>query len=378
MKKTILCILSFFSIVSADPISDEVNSFGSDFYQECLSNENVCFSPYSLFSCLSTAYLGAKENTEKEMAKALHIDLTQKNFSEAFSLFNKNLHSNQINSANAIWLGNHVALCDDYQDSIKDLDIQVFSNEPLSAATINAWVAEKTKNNIQNLLAPSDIKKNTKAILLNAIHFESVWIKPFQKELTHPRDFYINDQESTLTPMMEQRGHFPYYENDLYQLLLLPIQSSSSSYACFFLLPKTSFNDFENTFTLSTLVNQIHLTRKSLVNVHLPKFKVEETLQAKEILQNLGIKKSFSPEADFSGLIKQGNLSIDNVVHKAFFSIEEKGITASAATAVTMHAFATLVRQEEPIFFTADHPFMFGIVDLNSDLVLFLGKLTRP
>lgn len=375
MKKYISCFLSFFSLVSANPISEKINSFGSDFYQESLSNENICFSPYSMFSSLSTAYLGSKEDTKKELAKALYID---QNFFEAFSLFNKNLHSDQLNSANAIWLEKQVSLCDDYQASIKDLDIQVFSNNPLSASTINAWVAEKTKNKIQNLLAPSDIEKSTQVILTNALHFESVWIKPFRKELTCPGEFYINDQESTITQMMGQKSHFPYYENDLYQLLLLPIQSSSSSYTCFFLLPKTSFNNFESTFNLSTLLDQIHLASLTLVNVHLPKFTVEQTLQAKGILQNLGIKKAFSSEANFSGLIKKENLFIDKVIHKVFFSIEEKGVTASAATAITMNKFAALVRPEEPIFFTANHPFMFGIVDLNSDLVLFLGKLTRP
>ena len=377
MKKIIFSFLSSLSLLSAEPISEEINAFGSDFYQQSLIYENICFSPYSLFSGLSTAYLGAKEDTAAEMAKALHID--PEDFSKIFSLFNKKIQSNHLNSANAIWLGSQISISNEYQHVIQDLDIEVknldFSNKALSSSMINSWVAKKTNNKISYLIAPSDISKTTQAILTNAIHFQSTWIKPFKKNLTTPADFTINDQEVALVQMMKQTGHFPYYENENYQLLELPL---SSSYACFFLLPKTSFNNFENTLTLRTLLDQIHLAKHALIEVHLPKFTLEKALNVNEILQSLGIKKAFSPKANFSNLTQEGNLCIDKILHKAYFSLEESGITASAATAVIMNLTATCVKQEPLISFTADHPFIFGIVDLNSDLVLFLGKLTRP
>ncbi|MES2200435.1 MAG: serpin family protein [Chlamydiota bacterium] len=382
MRKTILCFLSFLSLGCAEPISHGINSFGSDFYQQSLSDENICFSPYSLFSCLSTAYLGSRGDTEEELVKALHIDVDQKNFSHLFSKLNKSLLSDRLDCANAIWLGRNFSLLNGYEDSIQDFDVQVknldFSDTTSSASIINAWVAKKTNDTIKKILSPSDLSKETGAVITNAIHFQSVWMHPFSTNRTTTSDFYINDKESSSVQMMQQTNHFPYYENDSYQLLLLPVLSSDSSYNCFFLLPKTSFNDLENTFNLSSLLDQMHLARHESIDVRLPRFILEKTLNTKEVLQNLGIKKAFSSQANFLGLIKEGNLCIDKVLHKAFFSIGETGVTASAATAITMRMTATCHRQELPISFTADHPFIFGIVDLNSDVVLFLGKLTRP
>jgi serine protease inhibitor len=88
----------------------------------------------------------------------------------------------------------------------------------------------------------------------------------------------------------------------------------------------------------------------------------------------LGIKDAFSPQADFSGIDGLRDLFLSKVVHEAFFSLNEAGVTAAAATAAAINMLAVL-----PTYtFTADHPFLFFLVDMQTKTILFMGKLSEP
>src|SRR5580704_6857618 len=52
---------------------------------------NLVFSPYSISSCLSMAYLGARDVTEEEMGQALKLDLTAKEIAAPSGLLNQML-----------------------------------------------------------------------------------------------------------------------------------------------------------------------------------------------------------------------------------------------------------------------------------------------
>jgi serpin B len=78
--------------------------------------------------------------------------------------------------------------------------------------------------------------------------------------------------------------------------------------------------------------------------------------------------------ADFSGMTGERNLFIGGVFHKAFIKVDEKGTEAAAATGVVME----LTSMPRQVTFTADHPFIFLIMDKNSDTILFMGRVMDP
>ncbi len=52
-----------------------INSFALDLYKHLKKpDENVFFSPYGAFVCLSMAYAGAAGDTASQMSKALHFE----------------------------------------------------------------------------------------------------------------------------------------------------------------------------------------------------------------------------------------------------------------------------------------------------------------
>ena len=67
------------------------------------------------------------------------------------------------------------------------------------------------------------------------------------------------------------------------------------------------------------------------------------------------------------------NTYISSVRHQAVLEIQESGITASAATAVTIVSRGQLV-MSTPVDVIADHPFLFVLRDDVTSTVMFQGK----
>jgi serpin B len=68
-------------------------------------------------------------------------------------------------------------------------------------------------------------------------------------------------------------------------------------------------------------------------------------------------------------------LTIADVLHKAFVSVDEAGTEAAAATAVIMKLTAM---PEEPVQVTVDSPFIFLIRDIETGSTLFVGRIMNP
>ena len=110
------------------------------------------------------------------------------------------------------------------------------------------------------------------------------------------------------------------------------------------------------------------------VNVHLPKFKLEESYNLNSHLAQLGIEDLFNSKADLSGMSGTRDLFISKIIHKSFVEVNEEGTEAAAATA-GIATFCALTFEEN---FVADHPFIFFIRHNPSANILFLGRLSSP
>ncbi|KAH9374891.1 hypothetical protein HPB48_000754 [Haemaphysalis longicornis] len=107
--------------------------------------------------------------------------------------------------------------------------------------------------------------------------------------------------------------------------------------------------------------------------LYLPKFKLEQTINLKKILQSLGIKDIFGPEADLSGMSEVGGLVVSEVYHKAFVEVNEEGTEAAAATAMVVMKKCAV--RTVPCEFIVDHPFMFLIRSHDPEVILFMGSV---
>jgi serpin B len=111
------------------------------------------------------------------------------------------------------------------------------------------------------------------------------------------------------------------------------------------------------------------------VTLTMPKFRVESDFGLAKTLQTMGMTDAFSSNADLSGMDGTQELFIQDVVHKAFVDVDEAGTEAAAATAVII-ALKAMPRQ--PVQVTIDRPFVFFIRDIQTNTVLFVGRIVDP
>ena len=106
----------------------------------------------------------------------------------------------------------------------------------------------------------------------------------------------------------------------------------------------------------------------------MPKFEFRVPSDLTKVLQDLGMPTAFGPGADFSGITGDRALFISAVIHEAFTAVDELGTAATAATAVAFDESAPA----DPVRLTVDRPFLFFIRDIETGVVLFLGRVIDP
>ena len=113
------------------------------------------------------------------------------------------------------------------------------------------------------------------------------------------------------------------------------------------------------------------------IEVAIPKFKIEASLEMSEILAKLGMGDMFDKDAaDFSGISgKKDGLYVSKVFHKSFIEVNEEGSEAAAATAVTFVGYSY---SPPPSPFVADRPFLYFIRDNVTKTILFIGRMAKP
>ncbi|XP_019481934.1 PREDICTED: serpin B11 [Hipposideros armiger] len=111
------------------------------------------------------------------------------------------------------------------------------------------------------------------------------------------------------------------------------------------------------------------------VEVHMPRFKLEIKYEMNSLLQSLGMTNIFNQiKADLSGISPVKGLYLSKVIHKSYVDVNEEGTEAAAATGDNLAVKRLPVRAQ----FMANHPFLFFIRHIDTNTILFCGKLASP
>lgn len=363
--------------------------FALDLYNQLkMTDGNLFFSPFSIFTALAMTWAGARENTAVQMAETLHFTEKPAQFHRAIGDLISQLNAVQketdveLSIANAIWAQKGYQFLDEffrivqqsYQADLKQVD---FSSAAESARqAINAWVGQQTNEKIKDLLPPKVLNALTRLVLVNAIYFKGFWDNQFKSRDTREMEFWLLTEVAVKVPMMHQEHQFGYWENDWLQIMEMPYKEESLSLIVLLPKEKTGITDLEQKLNFENMMAWQSRLRKRKVIVFFPKFKIESQFSLGQTLALMGMPDAFDPElADFSAMVGQKELYISAVIHKAFLEVNEEGSEAAAATGVVVGV--TSIAPSPPIF-KADHPFVFFIRDNKSQSILFLGRVLNP
>jgi serpin B len=372
---------------------DSNNAFAFDLYQALIqTGSNLFYSPYSISEALAMTYAGARGETEKDMAEALNFTLSQDRLHPAFNSLDLQLKQRgqgakskdgegfRLHVVNAIWGQKDYGFLAQYLDVLAQnygagLRIVDFVKETeQSRITINKWVSDQTDEKIKDLIPPEAINQLTRLVLTNAIYFNAAWQYPFNENATSNGLFHLLDGSDVTVPMMKQTESFRYAEDNNYQAVELPYDGQELSMVI--LLPKTGqFDTFEKLLDAELVKAIIGKLETHQVAVTMLKFEYESSFSLKQALSTLGMGVAFTPDADFSGMNGKHDLLIQDVLHKAFVSVDEAGTEAAAATAVIVGLTSI---PAQPVEVKIDRPFIFLIRDIPTGSVIFVGRVLNP
>ncbi len=367
--------------------AESVNTFAFDFYQVLAQNEsgNIFFSPQNISAAFAILYMGAEGATKQEIRDVFHYgDGVHSEMSSLQNILNRTSPETAvIEVANALWpdeklvlFNSYVNLVEKYHDTkITRLD---YKNNPIQAvALINKWSEEKTKGRIRNVI--DRLSAETRLVLTSSIYFKSEWMFEFPLENTKNGIFYKdNNNESNVDLMHRQDPHLFYYETELFKVVRLPYKNDA--YSMLVVLPSKQGNleIVEKSISIDIFKEILRSLSRTEVILYIPKFRFELKYELSGPLSTMGLTHPFSNSAEFSGLTKEF-LKIDKVLHQVFIEIDEKQTEAAAVTSIVkLPTSGGGLKRPEPKIFRADHPFLYFILENQSDAILFAGRYAVP
>ena len=378
------------SAADAQAAADSGNAFTVDLLRQLeLSNPggNFVDSGFSLATVLSMLELGARGDTETQMASVLHCaGVTAERQAAARQQLDETLLDRakadgiSLDATNAIWLQSGLAvnaafldtLVDDFSAPSSQVDFQ--ENPQGAADLINQWVSDATQGMIPSVVTPAEIQTSL-VVLADAIYFDAKWENQFEAALTSPGVFLRPDNSQVSAAMMQgEPSTLPIYNGGGVTAVQLPYVGDQ--YAADVIMPTSqSLADFVATLSPGELTGiERQLISTENVEVTLPKFDISSQLSLGPILAALGMPDAFSSAADFSGIDGRTDLQIGLAKQSAVIQVDEAGTTAAAATVIAIAGSIPLL----PVRVVIDHPFLFVIRDLTSGAIIFTAQVTDP
>lgn len=352
---------------------------------------NIFFSPYSVYNALLLAYFGAANHTEKSLEAALRIPESQSKISTMQAYQFQKLYesmreingseSYELRSANKLFVAKRLKLRECiahlFEDEVQPMDFDI---DPEAARqSINNWVEIQTKRHIKELIPEDKITRYTELVLANAAYFKGLWQSQFLPEHTRKEVFFVSHSKQTLVDMMKQKGTFNHIISEYLGAHILELPYKGNEVSMFIILPpSTKPNGIEavtKQLSVESLQEIVQDDMPRAVEVSIPKFTIEQTLELTPILERLGVGDLFQSTSDLSGFTGETGLHLDEAVHKAKIAVDEQGTVAAAATA--MFSFRSS-RPLIPARFIANHPFVYFLFDKASQTIQFMGVYRSP
>jgi serpin B len=381
---------------AADAIlaAEAVNAFGFDLLRRLGGHDNTVISPASIAIALGMARAGAKGQTAAEMDAVLHglaaddhptwlnaLDAALASRSGTFKDTSNTDRDVVLRIANAPFAQEGEAWDQAFLDALAQrfgagvrlVDYRTAAEDARRA--INGWVADQTEQRIKELLGQGTLDDTTRLVLVNAIYLKAAWQRAFEPSLTKPASFTRLDGSVVDVPTMHLGTELPYAEGSGWKAVELPYIGGQLAMTIVVPDDLAAFVSHADGAMFGSIATAL-AARRPLVDVAVPKFSIETKAELGSVLEGLGMADAFDPNrADFSGMTTQERLYVSIVIHQANIDVDEKGTTASAATAVVMDASSAPL---DHVTLNVDRPFLFALRDVTTGAIVFLGQVTDP
>ncbi len=343
----------------------------------------VFFSPYSISSAMAMLTLGAKGETEKQLAETLAFPDKGILLGREFQKLRESLVSSDerftVTDANSLWLNAGFDVLSSYAQSLKEFfggearSIEFAKNKE-AAATINKWISEHTRNLIKDLVSPDALSADTRLVLVNAVSFLAKWETPFDEDGTRKYSLMDHLGRAGKGELMRQEGMINAAEVD--GVTAVELNYAGRKYSLLAMMPNdvAKFASWEKAVDDAYIEKITQSLKRENAVLMFPKFTTEYSQSLVSVFKNMGLASPFSYGADFTGISKKEQLLVSEIIHKAIVKVYETGTEAAAATAVMVKCTGMAMKPPKEIRF--NKPFVYLIREKETGAILFLGHYT--
>lgn len=351
---------------------------------------NFFFSPFSVSTLLAMLDAGAAGTTDTQLRAAMHATLDTAAMNAAYRALLASLAIGtsyggyKLQIADRLFGQQGFAFLAPFLATTKTdfgaplMPVDFVGDRGGAAQAIDSWVSTQTAGAIPTLFTAQDFDTTTRLVAANAIHFQGTWHTQF--EPASDGVFTRLDGSTVTTPLMSKHGD-PITLGDIPGVATvgaLPFAGEDLSFVIFQPDGSGGLPTLEGQLTADALSSWLAAPTSVSggVDITMPKFQLDSTVDLPGVLAALGVTDAFSPTvADFSGMDGSNDLWVEKMQHEATVTVEESGATA-AAVSVSTNSSVNAV--PTPLCFDVDSPFMFAIVDNVTGAVLFMGRLEDP
>lgn len=357
--------------------------FAIRLFKNCYSNgDNQLISPLSVIMALGMTANGAAGETLSQFEKTfgVPIDALNQYLSNYMEKVMAGGEKSILKLANSIWFA-------DRSNNISQVFLQKNANfygaeiykrvfDSSAAEEINNWIDKNTDGMIKKML--DGFEDDDLMVLINALCFDAEWIEPYEEQNVKEGIFTKEDGTVQNVDFMGSAENI-YIEDS--QAKGFVKKYKGLKYAFVALLPNEGISVADYVFSLEgdKLLKLISSAQNCKVYTKTPKFSFDYSVSMGEIIKKLGIVDAFDSEkADFSDMVAENEerkIFISKILHKTYIRVDEKGTKAGAATMVIMKDANALPTIKEPPKVYLDRPFVFMLIDTESNVPFFIGTV---
>lgn len=341
-------------------------------------DKNVLMSPTSIYLALGMTANGAKGTTLEEFENVLGMgaDINDLNvfYKQLVDRITNQKEAN-VKIANSIWYRSTDELNVKNEFLQKNADYYGSSaykanfDDPSTVNVINNWVRKKTFGLVDKII--NKIHPNTQMFLVNALYFEGKWLKDFTTSMGE--GIFHTSSGVVKTSFMHSEESLFYINDEKAQGFVKPYKGDKLSFVGILPEEGVSAENYVEDLTGESFLKLLNSAQHESVGVYLPKFEAEYELSLNDSLNRMGLVEAFN-DADFSNMVDDSKgLYVENVLHKVYIQVGERGTKAGAVSMVK-----NLRKSSTSINLLFNRPFIYAVVDNETNLPLFIGIMQNP
>lgn len=342
--------------------------------EDLSEGENMLVSPLSVFSAMAMVSNGADDMEAVKRFWGVEDLATLNSYISGYVAGLPQGEDYKLHVANSVWYTSHprFTVNEDFLQTVADY----YRGESYKAAfdaqtleDINNWVEQNTDGMVKDILG--GIPEAAVMYLVNALAFEAEWQEPYGEHQVREGAFHAADGKEQTVDMMSST-EFSYLEDENATGFIKPYAGGKYAFAA--LLPKEGMTVEEYLATLtgeeliSMLANPVH----TMVYAKLPAFETKFKADMLSVLGEIG----YPVYSTFSGvgISTDDPVGISRVIHKTYITVGPQGTKAGAATVIEMTDGMVEI-DREPKRVTLDRPFVYLLIDMETNLPFFIGTV---